>query len=626
MFYVFVGLVVIATVALAAYALIRQSELVARISALQRRELEELDSSSNIEIDGLRTELAKIDKIKNIPNLIEMFRALDAEIKAKLDQARNEAGGTILLAHKDAERLKGRAAARVEDAEQRVVELIQAANQEADSLKQRIINETKGDLLKAKEAYRVAERQANVISEDARKAAKGIASQARKDAKEKTRQADDALTTTSVYALEVREKAEARALEIGGQAYAALKRHEFYEAAARAMRNTVEGYAGTYLVPAAHVLDELAEEYGFHKAGERLKTARERTRIMEKSGIAATCNYPDGWKKEYAIRFVLGAFNGKVDSILARLKPANQGKLIQEIKDVYALANHNGEVFKSARIHEEYLDARLEELKWAVAVQRVKEKEREEQRAIREQIREEEKARREIERAIKQAERDEETITKAIERVRLEYETANTEDRVKYEAKLQDLAEKLREAEEKNQRAMSMAQQTKRGNVYVISNIGSFGEDVYKIGLTRRLEPMDRVKELGGASVPFAFDVHAMICSEDAPALEAALHRRLLQNQVNKMNRRKEFFRLRLQDIRSVIDELAPEVKWTLAAEARDYRDTLAMERQLREDPEFRKRWTESEVAYQSRLPFDDDEGEELAEEDQEMVLAKGAS
>src|SRR5215212_6202729 len=168
---------------------------------------------------------------------------------------------------------------------------------------------------------------------------------------------------------------------------------------------------------------------------------------MERSGLAATCNYPEGWKRDYAISFVLGAFNGKVDSILARLKPANQGKLIQEIKDVYALANHNGEVFKNARIYEEYLDARLEELKWAVAVQRLKEKEREEQRAIREQIRDEEKARKEIERAIKQAEREEETITKAIERARQEYEASNAEDRAKYEAKLHDLAEKLREAE-----------------------------------------------------------------------------------------------------------------------------------------------------------------------------------
>jgi hypothetical protein len=371
------------------------------------------------------------------------------------------------------------------------------------------------------------------------------------------------------------------------------------------------------------VLDDLADEYAFKKAGERLKIARERTRVMEKNGTAATCNYSEGWKRDYAINFVLSAFNGKVDSILARLKPANQGKLIQEIKDIYALTNHNGEVFRSARIHEEYLDARLEELKWAVAVQRIKEREREEQRAIREKMREEQRARKEIERAIKQAEREEETITRAIEHARLEYESAKAEDRAAYEAKLQDLAQQLREAEEKNQRAVSMAQQTKRGNVYIISNVGSFGEDVYKIGLTRRLEPMDRVRELGSASVPFSFDVHAMIPSEDAPALEAALHRRFLQYQVNKVNRRKEFFRLKLRDIRDVIDELVSEVRWTMAAEAREYHDSLDVERQFQEDPEFRRRWTETETACESRDLFDEEEDEVEQEEETDALAEK---
>jgi len=170
-----------------------------------------------------------------------------------------------------------------------------------------------------------------------------------------------------------------------------------------------------------------------------------------------------------------------------------------------------------------------------------------------------------------------------------------------------------------------MAQQTKRGHVYVISNIGSFGENVYKIGLTRRLEPLDRVKELGDASVPFAFDVHAMIYSEDAPALETALHRRFLQNQVNKVNRRKEFFRLRLQDIRDAMDEMNQEVKWTMAAEAKDYHETLAMERHMQEDPEFRKQWTASEAAYEARMPVDD-EGDETMQEDEPLALAEEAN
>ena len=115
------------------------------------------------------------------------------------------------------------------------------------------------------------------------------------------------------------------------------------------------------------------------------------------------------------------------------------------------------------------------------------------------------------------------------------------------------------EAEEKNQRALSMAQQTKRGNVYVISNIGSFGENVYKVGMTRRLEPMDRVRELGDASVPFPFDVHAIIESDDAPALENTLHKALALMQVNKVNPRKEFFRVSLSDIHEIKEKISAQ-------------------------------------------------------------------
>jgi hypothetical protein len=101
-----------------------------------------------------------------------------------------------------------------------------------------------------------------------------------------------------------------------------------------------------------------------------------------------------------------------------------------------------------------------------------------------------------------------------MEKAQAQIAQATDDQKAKYEQQLVDLAERLRIAEEKNQRALSMAQQTKRGHVYIISNIGSFGEHVYKIGLTRRLEPQDRIRELGDSSVPFEFDIHAMIFSE----------------------------------------------------------------------------------------------------------------
>lgn len=618
------------------------------------------------EVHVLRSELAELGRFRHIPDIIARSGQLEEEIATKLSRAQDQADEVVFVAQKDAERTRSRAANKVAEAERRAHDIIEAAGEEALNIKQRILTEINADARKANDSLRVAEAQAANLVEEARDQARQVASQARKEAKEKTQKLDESMARASAAALEVREKAEARAREIAGQAYDALRRYEFYEAAAKAKQNLIEGYADTYIVPASHLLDELAEEYGFHEAGQRLKIARDRSRVMERGGLAATCNYAAGWRRDYAVAFVLGAFNGKVDSILARLKPANQGRLIEEIRDAYALVNHNGEVFKNARIQEEYLDARLEELKWAVAAQRVKEKEREQQRAIREQIRDEEKARKEYQRAIRQAEREEAALAKSMERARLEYEAASAQAQLRYEAERRELegrlhrleleaemepsSEMLRQIQEEKEkqarenerrqreyedqlramssklseyddkkRALSMAQQTRVGHVYVISNVGSFGEDVFKIGLTRRLDPLDRVRELGDASVPFSFDVHAMIRSEDAPALELALHRRFLQCQVNKVNRRKEFFRLKLGEIRRVVDELAPQVRWTVLAEASDYRKSLEMEQHLQEDPEFRRRWAESEVAYEEKHMFEDDETEGEVE-DPELV------
>ena len=124
-----------------------------------------------------------------------------------------------------------------------------------------------------------------------------------------------------------------------------------------------------------------------------------------------------------------------------------------------------------------------------------------------------------------------------------------------------------------------MAQLTRAGNVYIISNVGSFGEEVFKIGMTRRREPMDRIWELGDASVPFDFDVHAMIYSEDAPALERMLHTEFDDLRINKVNFRKEFFRLPLERIRNAVVTKNLNASFTLVAEAREYRETLALDK-----------------------------------------------
>src|SRR5690606_37895379 len=158
--------------------------------------------------------------------------------------------------------------------------------------------------------------------------------------------------------------------------------------------------------------------------------------------------------------------------------------------------------------------------------------------------------------ALAAAEKEEKLYRDLLEKARKELDQSTAEERAFAEAKIAGLEQQLAEAEAKEQRAKSLAEQTRRGHVYVISNIGSFGDHVYKIGMTRRLDPMDRVKELGDASVPFSFDVHAIIFTDDAPAMEAELHRKFSHQRVNAVNLRKEFFRVELEKIRDAVEEI----------------------------------------------------------------------
>lgn len=427
------------------------------------------------------------------------------------------------------------------------------------------------------------------------------------------KEAEELLNSTISFCKELRLKAETQAKLIADEAYKAKDQYDFYEKAAQAMKNVIEGYGDAYMNHMSSMLDDWADEFAYDKAAASLRGARERTKLMIKLRHAAVSDYAEVGRKEFASNFVLDAFNGKVESIIARLKPGKYSTLVQEIKDAFVLVNVNGKGFRNTRITNEYLESRLDELKWANAVQELKIRQQEEQRAIREQIRDEQKAKREIERALKQARKEEERVEKALAQARREFEQATTDQKSKYLSKIQELEGKLLETEGYIKRTQSLAEQTKQGHVYIISNVGSFGENVYKIGLTRRLNYMERVNELGDASVPFRFDIHAAIWSEDAPALEYSLHKKFLNYQINKVNRRKEFFRINIADIQSVVTELNLPVSWTLKAEAADYYESLRIDRQIAADPDFRKKWTDEQLKVQFENPFDEDQENELA-------------
>lgn len=193
----------------------------------------------------------------------------------------------------------------------------------------------------------------------------------------------------------------------------------------------------------------------------------------------------------------------------------------------------------------------------------------------RERMAEEKKAQQEYARAIKQAQKDEEKAQFEIEKRQAKLLEAKTQEQLqKLNEEIAKLQAALKDAIERRERALSMAQQTKSGYVYVISNIGSFGEGIYKIGMTRRLDPMERIFELGNASVPFPFDVHAFIYSEDAPALEAYLHKVFDNKKVNTVNYRKEYFRTTLDEIKNALIRKGIEADFIEEPPAYQYRES----------------------------------------------------
>ena len=443
--------------------------------------------------------------------------------------------------------------------------------------------------------------EAQNLLEQARNAAANERSLAVQRAKDIREQADALLNQATRDAGRIMAQAEKRAEQIGGDAYAALRDKQLLEQAATAMRNIIEGYGDRYIIPTHSLLDDLAVEFGYDSAGQALKSARDQSRRMVEQGEAAVCDYVEANRREIAIRFVVDAFNGRVDAILSRSRHDNFGTLEQEIRDAFSLVNLNGQAFRNARILPAYLDARLAELKWAVVVHELALRAREEQRYLREQERDRQKAEEDRQKKLREAAKEKELIAAAMAEAEKRFAQASAEQKALSEKELLELRQQLADA---TKRELTIAQQTIKGRVYIISNIGSFGEvdstgqAIYKIGLTRR-PAQERVDELGDASVPFEFDIHAVIETDNAPALEYKLHKAFLGARINKINLRKEFFRVNLNDIRQVVETLKQgedydgNVIWTEKARAAQFYDT----RDIDTNPPAKEKWLKLQAA-----------------------------
>lgn len=269
-------------------------------------------------------------------------------------------------------------------------------------------------------------------------------------------------------------------------------------------------------------------------------------------------------------KLLLRAFNGECDELVAKVKYNNLDATIKRINASCDAISKLGKVMNIS-IRPSYKALKIEEVKLAYEYAQAKQKEKEDMKAYREQMREEAKLQREIEEQRKKILKEQTHYANAIAKLRMQLSEHPDDEDLK--AKLNELTEQYDETE-KAMKDIDYREANKRaGYVYVISNIGSFGENVFKIGMTRRLDPQDRVDELGDASVPFNFDVHAMIFTDDAPKLEAALHNAFEDRKLNLVNHRREFFNVTLDEIKKVVkDNYDKTVEFIDVPDAEQYR------------------------------------------------------
>lgn len=310
-----------------------------------------------------------------------------------------------------------------------------------------------------------------------------------------------------------------------------------------------------------------AEEYK-----QEIKSIRDRQKAMVSAKTSTLC--PTDWQVDGSrakgktminrqTRLTMRAFNNECEAAIANTRWNNVNAMEKRILNAASQIDKANESM-NLRISDAYVGLKLDELHASHEYRERLKTEKEERAELARAEREEKKLLAEA----KAAEREEERYQKLLDKARLE---AGID-----EGRIAELETALTEARATSERARAMAEMTKSGYVYIISNIGSFGEDVVKIGLTRRLEPDDRVKELGDASVPFGFDTHAMIYSDEAPALETALHKEFADRRVNASNMRKEFFHVGLEEVEEAVKRLAPSASFFSDREAQEWHETLA--------------------------------------------------
>lgn len=352
------------------------------------------------------------------------------------------------------------------------------------------------------------------------------------------------------------------------------------------------------------MLDEeiLMQEFGLYQPKydfatsdqykEKLNQIRNKQKDMIKNKTAVT--YSQNWTVDGSkakgkkmtndnIKQILRSFNTECENAIDRVKFNNIDSMNKRIEKSFDSLNKLNKTVLIG-LKNEFLDLKIQELYLAYEYQVKKQEEKEEQKRIKEELREQAKLKKELIEAKKNVEKDLKHFKNALDSVvqQLNNENLDEEQRQALINKKLELENQIDILNDNLKNIDYRQENQKAGYVYVISNIGAFGENVFKIGMTRRLDPQERVDELGDASVPFKFDVHAMIFTEDAPALENALHKAFENRKLNMINKRREFFNVTLSEIEEVIKaNFDKTIEFNRVAEAEQYRESIKIKEKL---------------------------------------------
>lgn len=342
--------------------------------------------------------------------------------------------------------------------------------------------------------------------------------------------------------------------------------------------------------------DIAMEEFGLYKPRydfassleykDKLNVIREMQKAMIKSKSAV--NYFENWTVDGSkakgkkmtndnIKMILRSFNNECEAAINKVKFSNIQSIEKRIQTSFNQHNKLNETNKVS-LTQRFLDLKLQELYLAFEYEQKKEEEKEALREQREKEKEEKALQKEIESKKKVIHKEMSHLENVISELEMKLIVADESEKESLEAQILELKENLNKFEEEIEELDYRTANAAAGYVYVISNIGSFGEDVVKIGVTRRLDPLERISELSSASVPFKFDVHALIFSYDAYNLEASLHNKFSDKRLNAVNNRKEFFKIPIDEIENELQIYKDlTIDFSKVPEAQEYRESLKL-------------------------------------------------